>query len=57
MSMASHLSDDATAAFDRHARLARQEKADPSLIDCPAFQKRRRAAFRRFLKIFTGGAA
>lgn len=45
--------DDATAAFDRHAALARQESANPSLVEDQKFQRKRRRAYRQFLSVFT----
>lgn len=49
--------DDASSAFDRHAALARQEKAEPALVEDQKFQRKRRRAYRKFLSAFTRGAA
>lgn len=49
--------DKSAAAFDLHAKLARQEKANPSLVEDQAFQRKRRRAYRQFLSLFSRGDA
>lgn len=52
-----HHEDASAAAFERHAALARQERAEPALIDNEKFQRKRRRAYRKFLSAFTRDAA
>lgn len=55
--MTPYRADDSAAAFDRHAKLARMEKANPSLVEDQAFQRKRQRAYRQFLTLFSRGAA
>ncbi len=57
MSDATYHEEKAAAAYDRHAMLARMEKANPWLIDNAGFQRRRRIAYQMFIALFSRGAA
>lgn len=57
MSRSAQPADLPASTFARHAELARQERANPALIDDAAFQRKRHRAYRRFLRAFTEGEA